>query len=289
MGGHGGLNILPQKRWNVYNFDNREKVKKDEEEQAEKDQQEKEECQQREGELRRLNLLNRAAKRRRVEESHEIGVSSSHAEASSSSLGLPAEEKLQHINLFEGFVEVGGMGAGNGSAQANSKSGKERKVPKAKEEDITHSLGFGALGKKGEQPWYLKASQLESEAADQQHFPLLLSQRSRASGYVKPLTASASPLPVTPPPLSSSGNSVSSTKKKRSIEELRAERVARESVERRKADVKLVAAAQQAGRAGGGRGAPPFQQGIGSREDGRGGGGAFARPPRYYSGFHVAQ
>jgi hypothetical protein len=29
MGGHGGLNILPQKRWNVYNFDNRQKVEKD--------------------------------------------------------------------------------------------------------------------------------------------------------------------------------------------------------------------------------------------------------------------
>jgi len=29
MGGHGGLNILPQKSWNVYNRDNREKVRKD--------------------------------------------------------------------------------------------------------------------------------------------------------------------------------------------------------------------------------------------------------------------
>ena len=31
MGGHGGLNILPQKKWNVYNYDNREKVMKDRE------------------------------------------------------------------------------------------------------------------------------------------------------------------------------------------------------------------------------------------------------------------
>lgn len=29
MGGHGGLNILPQKKWNVYNWDNREIVEKD--------------------------------------------------------------------------------------------------------------------------------------------------------------------------------------------------------------------------------------------------------------------
>eukprot|EP01070_Trichotokara_eunicae_P005199 Trichotokara_eunicae@DN4389_c0_g1_i1.p1 len=30
MGGHGGLNILPQKKWNVYNQDNKIKVRKDE-------------------------------------------------------------------------------------------------------------------------------------------------------------------------------------------------------------------------------------------------------------------
>ena len=29
MGGHGGLNILPQKKWNVYNRDNKAKVEKD--------------------------------------------------------------------------------------------------------------------------------------------------------------------------------------------------------------------------------------------------------------------
>lgn len=36
MGGHGGLNILPQKKWNVYNWDNKEKVEKDEREAEEK-------------------------------------------------------------------------------------------------------------------------------------------------------------------------------------------------------------------------------------------------------------
>ncbi|KAL1528110.1 hypothetical protein AB1Y20_009475 [Prymnesium parvum] len=34
MGGHGGLNILPQKSWNVYNRDNRLKVQRDEEQAA---------------------------------------------------------------------------------------------------------------------------------------------------------------------------------------------------------------------------------------------------------------
>lgn len=40
MGGHGGLNILPQKKWNVYNYDNRAIVDKDKKEAADKKRQE---------------------------------------------------------------------------------------------------------------------------------------------------------------------------------------------------------------------------------------------------------
>jgi hypothetical protein len=36
MGGHGGLNILPQKKWNVYNWDNREIVDRDKKEHEDK-------------------------------------------------------------------------------------------------------------------------------------------------------------------------------------------------------------------------------------------------------------
>jgi len=36
MGGHGGLNILPQKKWNVYNYDNRDIVDRDKKLHAEK-------------------------------------------------------------------------------------------------------------------------------------------------------------------------------------------------------------------------------------------------------------
>jgi hypothetical protein len=37
MGGHGGLNILPQKSWNVYGQRNREKVARDEKARDEKE------------------------------------------------------------------------------------------------------------------------------------------------------------------------------------------------------------------------------------------------------------
>ncbi|CAL9154612.1 unnamed protein product [Musa hybrid cultivar] len=47
MGGHGGLNILPQKRWNVYNYENREKVRRDEEAAAREEQLQREESRRR--------------------------------------------------------------------------------------------------------------------------------------------------------------------------------------------------------------------------------------------------
>eukprot|EP00388_Colpodella_angusta_P007564 GDKJ01021301.1.p1 GENE.GDKJ01021301.1~~GDKJ01021301.1.p1 ORF type:complete len:181 (+),score=45.83 GDKJ01021301.1:19-561(+) len=41
MGGHGGLNILPQKKWNVYRRDNRERVIRDKDEASRRDLAEK--------------------------------------------------------------------------------------------------------------------------------------------------------------------------------------------------------------------------------------------------------
>eukprot|EP00897_Mesotaenium_endlicherianum_P001430 jgi/Mesen1/1314/ME000013S00802 len=64
MGGHGGLNILPQKSWHVYNWDNREKVRKDEEEHAAKEEALREEQLQRDAEIRRQLLLQKARLKR---------------------------------------------------------------------------------------------------------------------------------------------------------------------------------------------------------------------------------
>ena len=64
MGGHGGLNILPQKKWNVYNFDNREKVRKDEEEAAQREHVRRQEERQKDAESR-LEKLRQVAKKQK--------------------------------------------------------------------------------------------------------------------------------------------------------------------------------------------------------------------------------
>lgn len=63
MGGHGGLNILPQKKWNVYNQDNRLKVARDEAAHAEREKQlaEKHAAAERE---QRLKILKERARQR---------------------------------------------------------------------------------------------------------------------------------------------------------------------------------------------------------------------------------
>ena len=75
MGGHGGLNILPQKKWNVYNFDNREKVRKDEEEAAQREHVRRQEERQKDAESR-LEKLRQVVKQQRYSSSFVSLISS---------------------------------------------------------------------------------------------------------------------------------------------------------------------------------------------------------------------
>lgn len=142
MGGHGGLNILPQKRWNVYNYENREKVRRDEEAAAKEEQLKREQSRKRDAEsrLEKLRL------------SRGLAPPIQAGEASGSEL------KSGHINLFEGlkvFDPVGGAGEDEGVAQKRKKMKKEEAPKVVLPEDEKYRLGYGVAGKGVKLPWYL--------------------------------------------------------------------------------------------------------------------------------------
>lgn len=147
MGGHGGLNILPQKRWNVYNYENREKVRRDEEEAAREEQLKREQARKRDAEFRleQLRAARGLAPLNKPQEPSE------------------AEPKSGHINLFEGikiFDPIKGLeddGAVERDGSKKKKMKKEDAKPKiVTPEDEKYRLGYGVAGKGVKLPWYLQ-------------------------------------------------------------------------------------------------------------------------------------
>ena len=154
MGGHGGLNILPQKRWNVYNFDNREKVRQDEEAAAKEEQLKREQSRKRDAEFR-LEQLRTARGLAPVSQGKEPAAVESNPAA--------VESKPGHINLFEGikiFDPIKGLENEGGEGKDGFKKNKKMKKEEAKlrvvtAEDEKYRLGYGVAGKGVKLPWYL--------------------------------------------------------------------------------------------------------------------------------------
>lgn len=147
------MNILPQKRWNVYNYDNREKVKRDEEAAAKEEQLKREQSRKRDSEYR-LEQLRQAR-----------GLASaSSAPAAVAADPIPEPEsksKLVHINLFEG-IRIFDPVKGDGDGGEKSAFKKMKVLPKKKEEprvvlpeDEKYRLGYGVAGKGVKLPWYM--------------------------------------------------------------------------------------------------------------------------------------
>ncbi|XP_055821302.1 uncharacterized protein LOC129889862 [Solanum dulcamara] len=163
MGGHGGLNILPQKRWNVYNFDNREKVKRDEEAAAKEEQLKQEQSRKRDSEYR-LEQLRQA----RGLSSSAPSSSSSHLKNSSADQKSPEEKSgkkdSNHINLFEGIRIFDPV-----KVKDEEKDGRDKKRAKKEQpprvinpEDEKYRLGYGIVGKGTKLPWYLEKPKEDS-------------------------------------------------------------------------------------------------------------------------------
>lgn len=156
MGGHGGLNILPQKRWNVYNYENREKVRRDEEAVARQEQLNREQSRKRDAEFR-LERLRTARSLRPVNKSEANPRTGRESESEPAQ----SESKSNHINLFEGIkifdpikgLEKEGDAERDGSRRKKMKK-EEVRIVTAEEEK--YKFGYGVAGKGVKLPWYLE-------------------------------------------------------------------------------------------------------------------------------------
>jgi len=162
MGGHGGLNILPQKRWNVWRQDNREKVLQDEKKHAEEQAAIRKKQEQAEREYRRNKLLARVrgAEELQRESGGLVRVDEQDAEPLTRDgddrgdgrfdLGLGKE----HINLF------GLSDARNGPDEAVAEAKREEARRRGREDQRTSDARFDAQFRLGRQlgqdePWWV--------------------------------------------------------------------------------------------------------------------------------------
>ncbi|XP_022922309.1 leukocyte receptor cluster member 1 homolog [Cucurbita moschata] len=191
MGGHGGLNILPQKRWNVYNYENREKVRRDEEAAAKEEQLKREQSRKRDAEFRLEQL--RTAR----------GI----APVIDTTKPVETDLKPGHLNLFEGikiFDPVKSSENEGGEDGSKKKRMKREEVEKRviTAEDEKYKLGYGVAGKGVKLPWYLERRSKDDAESDQNDSsPRVVSENIKKGG-------------------------------KKTLEELRAERLKREQKEK---------------------------------------------------------
>nr|GMD79841.1 leukocyte receptor cluster member 1 homolog [Ipomoea batatas] len=184
MGGHGGLNILPQKRWNVYNYDNREKVRRDEEAAARDEQLKRDDARKRDAELR-LEKLRQARGLASASVNEAAAPSSSESKSEETRL----ENDSNHINLFEGIRIFDPI-------EAKPESNDQRPVKKVKKEqqprvvtaeDEKYKLGYGIVGKGTKLPWYLeKPTKKSDEKSDDDDDDDLRPAKKKSNGKKTP-------------------------------------------------------------------------------------------------------
>ncbi|CAD7695985.1 unnamed protein product [Ostreobium quekettii] len=206
MGGHGGLNILPQKSWNVYGRKNRLKVLEAEEKERREERKRRGKRKAADNEFRRNALLKKAAGSAVEEPSHDV----------------------THINLFEGIEHKRRHPqTEQDELQAERKRGRKEDRTSDARFDERFRLGYGLVGK---EPWYIKRGPLPSQQPSTNELEKGRPQRtmieakdSKSRKHRKHRVVKEASLAMMQPC------------QKKSIEELRAERVERERVERQRA------------------------------------------------------
>ncbi|KAG6430781.1 hypothetical protein SASPL_108854 [Salvia splendens] len=199
MGGHGGLNILPQKKWNVYNFDNREKVRLDEEAAAKEEQLKREQSRRRDTELRleKLRQARGLASQHPAEADEKPSVETAPAPAPAAAAVSIAEplnsaSDSKHINLFEGIRIFDPIKPGDEKKsekrsrfardEDKNKRMKKEEVRVVGPEDENHKFGYGVAGKGVKLPWYMAKRVVDGDDDDDEEQRRKEKKRSSGGG-----------------------------------------------------------------------------------------------------------
>lgn len=202
MGGHGGLNILPQKKWNVYNFDNREKVRLDEEAAAKEEQLKREQSRRRDTELRleKLRQARGLASQHPPESDQKSPIETSTAPPpppppAAVSIAEPLNSSAsdsKHINLFEGIRIFDPIKPGDEKRSEKrsrfardddkSKRMKKEEVRVVGPEDENLKFGYGVAGKGVKLPWYMAKRVADGNDDDDDEQEQRRKEKKRSSG-----------------------------------------------------------------------------------------------------------
>lgn len=218
------MNILPKKRWHVRNQDNKERVRRDEENARLEQKKEEERIALAEQEAR-ISLLRK--QNARIESPVQA----------KDSAPVPKDNKTYHLNLFATEEESGGVVIKDNEEYIKEKK-KEKEIYEQKIGLLTYVGQSAAESKqKTEKPWYLKnttnskkedSSDSEKEVSKKTRLdPMLLVEESLKQKKRKKDKKKKK---------KKSEKAPSSSKASKSIEDLRAERMKREKIERQKAD-----------------------------------------------------
>lgn len=229
MGGHGGLNILPQKTWNVYGRDNRLRVARDEQAAAEKDEIAAEEQRRREKDARYSALLEKQRDQR-----HVVIDCKQHSKSV-----LDDDKSVEHQNDYKTNHDDGDPMEKRLSAAARERAAtRERGDPKTQTSDARFDAGFQfAKGMEGT-PWWAPKNDCEDDQKRRDSkMEKTIGRKTSCLGYVKVTHGDKSSRRV---PRDS--RDTKKKQKKELYESLRRERLEREAAERKRMNTMLQSA-----------------------------------------------
>ncbi|KAG1668822.1 hypothetical protein FOA52_004916 [Chlamydomonas sp. UWO 241] len=194
MGGHGGLNILPQKSWHVYNRDNQSKVEKDEAEAAEEEEAVASHAADAEREYRWQVLQQRTCPPGGQGEASTSGAASHGVEAlRAAAVAEPADAPAAngHVNFWsedELRMKAQHPEVEAEKREATKKRGNAATYTTNSKFDESFAVGY-QMG--GERPWYAQKPASEAAAVQQPVQPAVAS----TSGAAPPTLDAAAARP----------------------------------------------------------------------------------------------